>query len=178
MRKPRISQKTPAVESVESAVNTPGYDDDNIPIEVPKIQAEGGSIQAAPAEKSRAMPAPPPPPPEEPAAPVPTKQKKPRTPAQIAATAKMLDVLRSRHKALNDQKAAEMEAYKRALEERVVKKAVSIKKRQIKQQLALDVISDDDTPIEELLPPKVMRRQTTAVRPAAAAAPKSNIVFV
>jgi hypothetical protein len=39
---------------------------------------------------------------------------------------------------------------KAALEEKVVKKAISIKKKQIKKQSALDEISDDDTPIEKV----------------------------
>ena len=37
---------------------------------------------------------------------------------------------------------------KNLLEEKVVAKAISIKKKQIKKQSALDEISDDDTPIE------------------------------
>ena len=36
------------------------------------------------------------------------------------------------------------------LEEKIVKKAVAIKKKQIKKQIALDDISDDDTPLEEI----------------------------
>lgn len=39
---------------------------------------------------------------------------------------------------------------KAALEEKIVKKAISIKKKQIKKQSALDEISDDDTPIEKV----------------------------
>lgn len=39
---------------------------------------------------------------------------------------------------------------KAALEEKVIKKAISIKKKQIKKQSALDEISDDDTPIEKV----------------------------
>ena len=36
------------------------------------------------------------------------------------------------------------------LEEKIVKKAVAIKKKQIKKQIALDDISDDDTSLEEI----------------------------
>ena len=56
------------------------------------------------------------------------------------------------HKEIRDENAV---VKKVELEEKIVKKAVSIKKKQLKQQIALDAISDDDTPIEEL---KVKKR--------------------
>lgn len=43
-----------------------------------------------------------------------------------------------------------MEYEKKALEEKVLAKAVSIKKKQIKKQVVLDEISDDETPIEKI----------------------------
>ena len=40
--------------------------------------------------------------------------------------------------------------YKTGLEAKIVKKAISIKKRQIKKEAALDEVSDDDTPIQKI----------------------------
>lgn len=60
-----------------------------------------------------------------------------------------------RKKAENDKKKRE-EAEKIALEEkklkeeRLIKKAISVKKKQIKKQAMLDEISDDDTPIQKI----------------------------
>ena len=64
------------------------------------------------------------------------------------------------------------EEHKKAVEERVIKKALSIKKRQIKEQLALDEISSDDEPIEEIVPKmkKAIARQSLP--------PKQKIIFV
>lgn len=78
----------------------------------------------------------------------PIKKKKVRTAAQIAAFEKCLDIKKTNAaKRLADaKKLAAFE--KAALEEKVVSKALSIKKKQIKKQAALDELSDDDTPIE------------------------------
>ena len=40
--------------------------------------------------------------------------------------------------------------YKTGLEAKIVKKAISIKKKQIKKEAALDEISDDETPIQKI----------------------------
>ena len=40
--------------------------------------------------------------------------------------------------------------YKVGLEAKIVKKAIAIKKRQIKKEAALDEISDDETPLEKI----------------------------
>lgn len=94
---------------------------------------------------------------------IPKPGRKKRVPSQ-----KQLDVLKSaREKALLNakekqlQKRLEEEAiqlevekrlnqYKKGLEEKIIKKAVSIKKKEIKRQAALDDISDDDTPMEKI----------------------------
>jgi hypothetical protein len=82
---------------------------------------------------------------EEEAAPA---KKRVRTPAQIKAFARCLDIKKEKAaKRLADaKKLAAFE--KAALEEKVVSKAISIKKKQIKKQSALDEISDDDSSIE------------------------------
>lgn len=52
---------------------------------------------------------------------------------------------------------------KAELEKKVVAKAISIKKKQIKKQVALDEISDDDTPIEVIR--KIAPKKIEPVKP-------------
>ena len=94
--------------------------------------------------------------------------KRVRTPAQIKAFARCLDMKREKAaKRLADaKKLAAFE--KSALEEKVVAKAISIKKKQIKKQSALDEISDDDTPIEVV---------KAAAKTAKVSAPKPSFTF-
>ena len=55
-----------------------------------------------------------------------------------------------------EQEAMEQEVqrrlneYKTGLEDKIVKKAISIKKKQIKKEAVLDEISDDETPMEAI----------------------------
>lgn len=78
--------------------------------------------------------------------------KKPQTEAQKAATAKMKAALAAKWEKTRAEKVAMEQQRKKEVEEKVIKKALSIKKKQIKQQIALDEISDDDEPIEEIIP--------------------------
>jgi uncharacterized protein with von Willebrand factor type A (vWA) domain len=82
------------------------------------------------------------------------KPKRQQTEKQKEATAKMRQKLAEKHAMVREQKAKEAEETKKIVEEKVVKKAIAIKKKQIKQQKVLDEISDDDTPIEEIIPIK------------------------
>ena len=78
------------------------------------------------------------------------KEKKPRSEKQIIAFQKVLD---TRNKNREDRKLLREQEIARDKEEneaKIMKKAVSIKKKQIKKQLVLDDISDDDEPIEEI----------------------------
>lgn len=78
------------------------------------------------------------------------KPKKPRSEKQIIAFNLILE---KRNKNREDRKLLreqEMEREKELTEAKIMKKAVSLKKKQIKKQLVLDDISDDDEPIEEL----------------------------
>ena len=81
---------------------------------------------------------------------------------------KQLDVLanaREKLKAKNSERTAKkkleadaieseiqsrLSQYKEGLEQKIVKKAISIKKKQIKKEAALDEISDDETPMEKI----------------------------
>lgn len=96
--------------------------------------------------------------------------KKQKTPAQMAAFAKALKT-REENTRRRKEEAARLEAdARKELEASVVKKAVSIKKKQIKAQLALDEISDDDEPIQAVRE----RVKKVAERPP----PKQLFVFV
>jgi hypothetical protein len=47
-------------------------------------------------------------------------------------------------------KKQQEEEKKKEIEEKIVQKAISIKKKQIKKEEILDEISDDDTPLEKI----------------------------
>lgn len=116
------------------------------------------------------------------------REKRPQTEAQKAATAKMRQKLQEKWEKTRAEKAAAEEQLKKAMEEKVLKKAISIKKKQIKQEKALDVISDDDTPMEEIVPiikrrtataPAPVQRQQTYYAPPPPPAPvKPRIIFM
>jgi hypothetical protein len=78
------------------------------------------------------------------------KPKRERTQKQIEAFNKCIETKKKKaaERAAEAKRLAEYD--RKALEEKVVKKAISIKKKQIKKQSALDEISDDDTPIEKV----------------------------
>lgn len=80
----------------------------------------------------------------------PPKPKRERTQKQIDAFNRCIETKKKKaaERAEAARQLAELE--KKQLEEKVVKKAISIKKKQIKKQSALDEISDDDTPIEKV----------------------------
>lgn len=72
------------------------------------------------------------------------KSKKPRTQAQIDAFAKVIEKRTENRKMRADNREKEAIIVKAELEKKILKKASSIKKKQIKQQIALDDISSDD----------------------------------
>ena len=73
-----------------------------------------------------------------------------RTEAQQKGWEKAVKVREeNRKKRLEDKQKME-EEHKKKMEEIVVKKAISVKKKQIKKQAVLDEISDDETPIEDV----------------------------
>jgi len=76
------------------------------------------------------------------------KAKKPRTEAQIKAFQRCLELKKEKVKKRNDEAQRLAEYDKKALEAKVVAKAISIKKKQIKKQSALDEISDEEDVIE------------------------------
>lgn len=114
--------------------------------------------------------------------PVPVVEKKkrvvpPRTEAQKAALAQGRQKGRETLNAKNAKAQAEKEDMQRRLDEekqrvellskelfeaKIVKKAVSVKKKQIKRDAVLDEISDDETPIDQV---KQLQKQKQAKRP-------------
>jgi len=110
-----------------------------------------------------------------------TKEKKPRTQKQIEATNRMRDRLKEETLKRAEQKKLEEEQRKKQLEEKIVNKAISIKKKQIKKEKVLDVISDDETPMEEVKqmmkktqPKEVNQKQSNIVNEK----PKITVYFV
>lgn len=78
-----------------------------------------------------------------------------------------------------------IEEYKQKTETKIVSKALSIKKKEIKKQAVLDEISDDDTPMEEIkkivkkIPskPAPIQRQTNAPLPQPQYQPPPRYLF-
>lgn len=98
--------------------------------------------------------------------------KRERTEAQKEATRRMLEARDKKRaerpsvkavkqdlKALREQQIEELKAQAvKEYQESLVKKAISIKKKQIKKEKELEEISDDDTPIEDIR--KIVKRQS------------------
>lgn len=82
------------------------------------------------------------------------KQKrvvKPRTESQLASLAKGRENRKNNIKSITEAKRLKEEEDKKLLEQKIVKKAIAIKKKQIKKETVLDAISDDETPVEEII---------------------------
>jgi len=85
------------------------------------------------------------------------KVKKPRTDKQIEATKKMNEARKQKALEKKDIQAKQDEELKKEMEgraeeikDKIIKKAIAIKKRQIKKEAVLDEIEDDETPIEKI----------------------------
>jgi hypothetical protein len=82
--------------------------------------------------------------------PKPRAPAKPRTEKQLETLKKGREALKAKkNKQLEDKKIREDEKIKE-LEQKIVQKAISIKKREIKQNANLDKIPDDNTPLKDL----------------------------
>jgi len=76
------------------------------------------------------------------------KPRPPKTEAQLLAFQKAIATRDANAKRRKEEADKMLAQSKKETEDKVVKKALSIKKKQIKAQLALEEISDDDEPIE------------------------------
>ena len=74
--------------------------------------------------------------------------KKPRSAKQIEAFKQILILRDEKRKTRADDKKIKELEEKKILEAKIIKKAITLKKKQIKKQIALDEISDDDEDIE------------------------------
>ena len=90
--------------------------------------------------------------------------KKARTQKQIDAFQKVIEKRNENRKMRAEQKLIIKEQDKVILENKIIQKAVSIKKKQIKKELVLDDISDDDEPIEEIKQ-KIVKSKKKVVPP-------------
>ena len=87
-----------------------------------------------------------------------------RSEKQIEACKKMMEKRKEKQAERKVIKEAEAEVFKKELEEKIVSKAVSIKKKQIKKKAILEAISDDDEPIETVMA-KVRKINTKTATP-------------
>ena len=90
------------------------------------------------------------------------KEKKPRTAKQIEAFEKARQTREKNALARKQMRDEEAIAIRKEVEDKLVKKAISVKKKQIKQQAILDEISDDETPLEEV--EKIATRSKTRLK--------------
>lgn len=120
------------------------------------------------------------------------KIKKERTPAQVAAFKKAMEVRDANKAKRQEEKKALEEMAKKQLEEKIVRKAIAIKKKQIKQEKIVEPESESE---EEQPPARPVQAQaykqdyTPKVKPQAQAykprvvappppAPQRKIVFL
>ena len=79
-----------------------------------------------------------------------TRAKKPRTEAQMKAFEKAKENARINAEKRKEEREAKAKEEQKIIEEKLVKKAIALKKKQIKEQAILDKIPDDDTPLPEI----------------------------
>lgn len=77
-----------------------------------------------------------------------SKPRPPKTQKQIDAFKKAIETRNANAKMRREAADKMLAEAKTETETKIVKKALAIKKRQVKAQLALEEISDDDEPIE------------------------------
>lgn len=90
---------------------------------------------------------PPPPPPAPVLAP-----KKPRTEKQQEVFKKALEIKKANTLARQAERAAAEEAERKILEEKLIKKAIALKKKQLKARALIDELPEDDEPVRKIKP--------------------------
>ena len=95
--------------------------------------------------------------------------KKPRSVKQIEAFKQILILRDEKRKTRADDKKIKELEEKKILEAKIIKKAITLKKKQIKKQIALDEISDDDEDIEiikqKIVKSNLKKVMKTAIEP-------------
>ena len=102
-----------------------------------------------------------------------TKPKKKLTEKQLEALKKGQQTRDENRKKRLAEMQSKQEAEKKVLEEKLVKKAIAIKKKQIKKQALLEELSGD----EGELPAEPVPLQKETVKPVAVEKPKPRIIF-
>lgn len=88
----------------------------------------------------------------------------PRTDKQMEAFAKVQEIRQVNRDGRAKEREIQEEEFKKDNEAKIIKKAISIKKKQIKKQIILDEISDDDEPIE-MIKEKILKSSMKAKKP-------------
>jgi len=78
-------------------------------------------------------------------------EKKARSPAQIASFLKAQEVRKLNAVKRKEEMNILADQQKKELEKKILKKALAIKKREVRSRLVLDTIADDDEPVESVL---------------------------
>ena len=82
---------------------------------------------------------------------------------------------RLEQEAIEDEVQKRLNEYKTGLEQKVVRKAISIKKKQIKKEAVLEEISDDETPIQKI---KEIAKKKNHPAPQPAVNAQPQFIFV
>lgn len=82
---------------------------------------------------------------------------------------------RLEQQAIEDEVQKRLNEYKTGLEQKVVRKAISIKKKQIKKEAVLEEISDDETPIQKI---KEIAKKKNHPAPQTAVNAQPQFIFV
>jgi len=82
---------------------------------------------------------------------------------------------RLEQEAIEDEVQKRLNEYKTGLEQKVVRKAISIKKKQIKKEALLEEISDDETPIQKI---KEIAKKKNHPAPQPPVSTKPQYIFV
>jgi hypothetical protein len=93
------------------------------------------------------------------------KPKKPRSEKQIIAFNLILEKRNEKRRERALVKEQELAAEMQEIEAKIMKKAIAIKKKQIKRELILEEISDDDEPIESIKE-KIAKSKAKNIAPA------------
>ena len=104
------------------------------------------------------------------------KKKRIQSEAQKLNTQKMREKLKEAQERKKQEKAEREEMERAILDEKIVKKAISIKKKQIKKEKVLDEVSDDETPMEEIIK-KIKPTKAPEVKPPPPTTPSFTLKF-
>lgn len=98
------------------------------------------------------------------------KPKKKLTEKQLEALKKGQQTRDANAKKRKEEAERKAEEDRKIMEAKIVRKAISIKKKEIKKQAALDEISDDDTPIQKIK--EISKTEKKVIEPV-----KPSIIF-